>query len=524
MAYADEVTGDGATTYFRLGESSGTTADDAVGSDDHTYQGSPTLGATGLVSGADTAVTLNGTSQYVDKASPSSNLDLGDTFTVELWLKRGRSGVQEDLWGRNWSGGQIVRITSDNKITLRKSGIANIVQSTATITDTSPHHVVVTKSGSTVKIYIDGTDVTGTVSNQTFGVVSGASVIGRDAGGSSGYFKGTLDEVAFYKGTALTSTQVGDHYTAGVGTTTHNATGTLTGSGSVTASARATYRSTTGTLTGSGTATAAASRKTFATATLSGSGAPTATASRKTFATATLAGSGSLTGAASRTARVTGTLSAAGSVAATAGRTVRVTGTLTASGALSGAANRRTFATGTLSGSATPAATARQTHKPSATLSASGTLSADAVVEGGATTYFATGTLTGTGSLTGTARLTHRITATLSGTGSLTGTPTRIAIVTGSLTGIGSLTGSARQTHKPQGTLTGTGLITASVIRTAYATATLSGEATLDAIWGIYARRATLSLSTASIAAQLATRATSVGVGTGAIEIDLEDG
>lgn len=217
MAYADLVTGDGATTYYRLGESSGTTADDAVGSDDHTYQSSPTLGATGLISDADTAVTLNGSSQYISQASPSANLNLGDKFTVELWLKRGRSGQQEDLWGRNWGGGQIVRFTSDNKITLRKSGVANIVQATATITDTATHHVVVTKNGSTVKIYIDGSDVTGTVTNQTFGSVSGASVIGRDAAGSSGYFQGTLDEVAFYKNVELTSTQVASHYALGTG-------------------------------------------------------------------------------------------------------------------------------------------------------------------------------------------------------------------------------------------------------------------------------------------------------------------
>lgn len=215
MAYADVIVADGATCYLKLDETSGTTADDAVGSDDHTYQSSPTLGAAGLVSDANTAVTLNGSSQYISQASPSANLNLGDKFTVELWLKRGRSGQQEDLWGRNYGGGQIVRFTSDDKITLRKSGVANIVQATATITDTATHHVVVTKNGSTVKIYIDGSDVTGTVTNQTFGSVSGASVIGRDAAGSSGYFQGTLDEVAFYKNVELTSTQVASHYELG---------------------------------------------------------------------------------------------------------------------------------------------------------------------------------------------------------------------------------------------------------------------------------------------------------------------
>lgn len=276
-AYSDAVVNDGATTYLRLGETSGTTADDAIGSDDHTYQGSPTLGATSLLTGdsANKAVTLNGSSQYVSNGSPGSALDVGDTFTVECWLKRGGTGTQQDIWGRNYGGGQIIRISSGNAIVLRKSGIANIVTSTTTITDTSTaHHIVVTKSGSTVKIYIDGADVTGSVSNQTFGSVSGASVIARDAASSSGYLNGTLDEFAVYKNVALTSTQVADHYDLG---TRIRGAAALSGTGTLTATA-ATAGTQTGAaaLSGTGDLTSAGTVTRLGGAALSGSGTLTA--------------------------------------------------------------------------------------------------------------------------------------------------------------------------------------------------------------------------------------------------------
>jgi len=66
-AYSDAVLADMPVRYYRLGDSSGTTAVDSSGnSQDGTYTGGVTLGASGAIQGdADTAATFDGTDDYV---------------------------------------------------------------------------------------------------------------------------------------------------------------------------------------------------------------------------------------------------------------------------------------------------------------------------------------------------------------------------------------------------------------------------------------------------------------------------
>lgn len=65
-AYQAEVLADNPFLYYRLGEASGTAADDlSTNMFDGTYVGSPTLGVTGLGTPSDTAVTFDGVSQHV---------------------------------------------------------------------------------------------------------------------------------------------------------------------------------------------------------------------------------------------------------------------------------------------------------------------------------------------------------------------------------------------------------------------------------------------------------------------------
>lgn len=233
-AYSDAVVNDGATTYLRFGETSGTTADDAIGSDDHTYENSPTLGEPSLLAGdtANKAVYWDGTNDRTWCNSPTSALDIGDKFSIEFWVKRTRTSATEYIWSRNWSGCAAVYINSSDKVTLAKTGYGDIASATTSITDTNPHHIVVTKNGSTVKIYIDGSDVTGSISNSTIGSVSGGSghcwqiLVGN-------YFKGTLDEFAVYKNVELTSLQVTNHYNYGKG----NTGASLSGAGTFAATA-----------------------------------------------------------------------------------------------------------------------------------------------------------------------------------------------------------------------------------------------------------------------------------------------
>lgn len=446
-AYSDAVVNDGATTYLRFGETSGTTADDAIGSDDHTYENSPTLGEPSLLAGdtANKAVYWDGTNDRTWCNSPTSALDIGDKFSIEFWVKRTRTSATEYIWSRNWSGCAAVYINSSDKVTLAKAGYGDIASATTSITDTNPHHIVVTKNGSTVKIYIDGSDVTGSVSNQTIGSVSGGSghcwqiLVGN-------YFKGTLDEFAVYKNVELTSTQIADHYDLG------SSTGAVTGSAA---------------LSGSGTLTSAGTRTTFGAAALTGVGTLTA-ASGATIGAAALSGSGAFAASGVRTTSATAALSG--------------TGTLDATGVSPGGA--------ALSGTGTLASTGTRTTLATAALSGSGTLDGS-----GHRDVTAQAALSGTGTLVGTGTVTPGATygAALSGTGDLTsaGVPTHFGGV--ALSGTGTLATTGFQGHDGAASLSGTGVLNADGYATVSTGAGLLGTGVLSA--AVAGHLATLAVS-----------------------------
>ena len=66
-----------------------------------------------------------------------------------------------------------------------------------------------TKNGSAVKLYVDGVDRTGPVVNRTIANSADALLIGQ----GTGFFNGTLDEVAVYK-RALPATAIAAHRAA----------------------------------------------------------------------------------------------------------------------------------------------------------------------------------------------------------------------------------------------------------------------------------------------------------------------
>ena len=75
------------------------------------------------------------------------------------------------------------------------------------------HHIVATKNGAAVRIYIDGVDVTGVVTNRTLTDGSAPLILGARRGTSSAFLDGFLDEVAIYK-SILSPAQVVAHYAA----------------------------------------------------------------------------------------------------------------------------------------------------------------------------------------------------------------------------------------------------------------------------------------------------------------------
>lgn len=268
-----------------------------------------TEGQPGLHTGNLYSYGFNGTTQFASR-SDSSLLNLGNTFTLEAFIKLDGSGsgtrtIIDKGFGAYW-----LLIDASNQIMLYRVGSGPVALSSISL-DTNPHHIAVTKSGSTVTVYVDGIDVTGATNGAiTFTDTANDFRVGQEISGGS-YFKGHISDVALYP-TALSAARIDAHYYQSIiygvaasmaGTATLSAAprlkqfpaATLSAQGSLLSTAVRRHRAAS-TLNGTGTITAAGLRQPLAAATLTGFATLGAIALRIQPAGATLAASGSLGG------------------------------------------------------------------------------------------------------------------------------------------------------------------------------------------------------------------------------------
>lgn len=214
--YAQTVVADGAIAHWRLGETSGTNAVDAIGGLDATYQNTPTLGAASLLAAdSNTAVTLVAASlQDAERASDTGLPSGNAAWSVEVWVKT-TSAAEMGLvgWGQNTAGSpakavQVGLLTGD--LTFSSAELFHSFGSTD-VDDGAPHHLVWTWDGTTMLAYLDGAQVGTGWTPGAFNVTTGIQPITLGLAGSH-YFDGTLDEVAVYQA-ALTPAQVLNHFT-----------------------------------------------------------------------------------------------------------------------------------------------------------------------------------------------------------------------------------------------------------------------------------------------------------------------
>ena len=220
--YAGAVTGDGPVSYWRLGENSGTTAADVTGANPGSYKTGTTLGSSGaLPADSDTAVTFNGTSGYVSVPNAAS-LNRTDDLSVEAWAKPAAlSGQTQAVIHKGGSTGNSVwqyriGLTSSNKWR------ATVYAGTSAITVTDPGtpsvtaftHLVLTARQGQLTFYVNGATAGTATYPGPLNTSTGVLAIGRTGSASADYFRGSIDEVAFYP-TALTAAQVAGHYAVG---------------------------------------------------------------------------------------------------------------------------------------------------------------------------------------------------------------------------------------------------------------------------------------------------------------------
>jgi hypothetical protein len=217
----------GVISQLRLGDSSiggNTAAVDSVGSLNPTYTGGATLGTNGdPQNDPNTAVTLNGTTGWLQDTSPTGLPTGAASRSVELWFKTTSAAHQSLFTYGSYANNQEFGLWIDpNGATLTSWGWGGgddpTFTTTSAVNDGKWHQVVLTYDGSTIALYLDG-QVRGTSPQTRNTVIDAAGLqIGavNDATDiNNGFpFAGSLDEFSVYN-TAITATDVLNHFQLG---------------------------------------------------------------------------------------------------------------------------------------------------------------------------------------------------------------------------------------------------------------------------------------------------------------------
>jgi len=201
---------DDCVAYYRLDESSGTTAYDAVGAHNGTTTGA-TVNQAGLIG---TSYSFDGSGDYVDLGF---NNPTNAAFTWNIWIKRNGNpaGVEQPICIDNGTTAVGAALLTDGKIIVYSG--SNLGTTTNTFTSNNWTMFTLVYDGTRGYIYRNGTeevDAAWTPSNATTNLFIG--VRGTDP--SHNYFTGLLDEVGIWD-RALSSTEVTALYNSGAGIT-----------------------------------------------------------------------------------------------------------------------------------------------------------------------------------------------------------------------------------------------------------------------------------------------------------------
>jgi hypothetical protein len=268
-AYEAAVLADAPFAYWRVGEASGTVAqDETVNNRDGTYVNTPTLGAAGALvdDPADAAVSFAAAqSERVDTSVLTGFGASLATASVEFWIKTTAAAQQAVLGALNTGTATMLQVLLNSNeagallagstaVTVRdQGGKAITLRIDRPIYDGAWHHVVFVvtdPAANVITAYVDGEQVSGVTATGGGGAPNNFANFGfqmpfgarNNRGTVDLFMDGTLDEVAIYT-TRLSAGRVVAHYEAAgyaVGATLGGAgvpSAEVFGSGTVTAGA-----------------------------------------------------------------------------------------------------------------------------------------------------------------------------------------------------------------------------------------------------------------------------------------------
>jgi chitodextrinase len=241
--YGSKVYADAPALYWRLGESTGTTAVDSLtGSNPGTYSGSVTKPAPDSLSNTrNTAASFGGTDGVVTSNTVFTNPAV---YSLELWFNTTTTtggkligfgdGGRSD--GTSYSHDRHIYMQNDGKLRygIYEGGLARTAVTPNAYNDGNWHHVVATQSSAGMIVYVDGNRVA-SAGYTTPEIFDGRWKVGGDTIGTAWpnvptttHITARIDEVAVYS-SALSETEVKMHYAAATGAPVAKFTYTING-------------------------------------------------------------------------------------------------------------------------------------------------------------------------------------------------------------------------------------------------------------------------------------------------------
>lgn len=217
------------TQYYQLNDAGNAPNLGTGGAATGTYNGTPTRQVAGaLVGNINTAVTMNGTTDYLSVPRLAA---LNSNFTAEIWVKgTGASGsgagtVWSDSAGlmdagnagsnNDWG----VAVDASGRVVAGCGNGATIRSGVGVLADGNWHHIVFTRTRTTgaIALYVDGASVaTAATCNTT--AHNGSTTVWLGRSHESGRYLGaTLDEAVMYN-RVLGAAEILDHYRLATGT------------------------------------------------------------------------------------------------------------------------------------------------------------------------------------------------------------------------------------------------------------------------------------------------------------------
>jgi glucose/arabinose dehydrogenase len=218
--YPAVIKTDSPIAYWRLGETSGTTAVDASNNvRDGSYVEGPVLGRAGAVTGdSDTAVGFQEIGDRVVVADDAA-LRMNDSFSIEYWAKHnsmigGFPGFIRKGSSAASDAGYLIFYNSDLRPNFKRAGLQMKSSAAAALSTTKFKHYVITydEGTQTLKWYANG-NLDATYAGVVFPNSSDPASL--HLGRGDNYGNHVLDEVALYS-RALSTGEVASHYDAGL--------------------------------------------------------------------------------------------------------------------------------------------------------------------------------------------------------------------------------------------------------------------------------------------------------------------